>query len=303
MLSAIANSPASRQVVRFFSHRAAWLRTALARRSWLLWPPNSCGPRSRRRWCRCATACELATNVYLPDGRRALAGGAHAHAVQQGGRRETRESRSCRTPSRGYVRIVQDCRGKFGSEGVYRAFIDDMEDGYDTVEWAAAQSWSNGKVGMVGGSAMGITANHAAMSGAPHLVCNVVYRRPRQLVSLLGLSGRRVSEEPERGMAAPAGCAAGRRAAADPSRLRRFVPPARHRALLLEDHSRPRSTSAAGTTSSARATSTASSACNNAAGRAGQGEPEAGDGRLRSRQAGRRFASIRPTLGRPAAPI
>ena len=49
-----------------------------------------------------------------------------------------------------------------------------MEDGYDTVEWAAAQPWSNGKVGMIGGSAMGITANHAAMSGAPHLVCNVV---------------------------------------------------------------------------------------------------------------------------------
>ena len=50
-----------------------------------------------------------------------------------------------------------------------------MDDGYDTVEWIATQPWCNGKVGMVGGSAMGITANHAAMSGAPHLVCNVVF--------------------------------------------------------------------------------------------------------------------------------
>ena len=68
---------------------------------------------------------------------------------------------------RGYARVVQDCRGRFASEGEYRAFIDDMDDGYDTVEWIAAQPWSNGKVGMIGGSALGITANHGAMSGAP----------------------------------------------------------------------------------------------------------------------------------------
>lgn len=116
---------------------------------------------------------KLATNVFLPEGsgpspvvitRTPYGKGKAAERVQQ----------ESQYTSRGYVRIVQDCRGKFGSEGSYRAFIDDMDDGYDTVEWAAAQSWSNGKIGMVGGSAMGITANHAAMSGAPHLVCNVV---------------------------------------------------------------------------------------------------------------------------------
>jgi hypothetical protein len=70
----------------------------------------------------------------------------------------------------GYARIVQDVRGRFNSEGKYRPFADDIEDGYDTIEWAAKQPWSNGKVGMVGPSAMGIASNLAAMSGAPHLV-------------------------------------------------------------------------------------------------------------------------------------
>ena len=74
----------------------------------------------------------------------------------------------------GYARVVQDVRGRFKSEGKYRAFIDDMEDGYDTIEWVAKQPWSNGKVGMVGPSAMGIASNLAAMSGAPHLVCAFV---------------------------------------------------------------------------------------------------------------------------------
>jgi len=74
----------------------------------------------------------------------------------------------------GYARVVQDCRGRFKSEGKYRAFVDDMEDGYDTVEWIAKQPWSNGKVGMVGTSAMGITTNLAAMAGPPHLLAAFV---------------------------------------------------------------------------------------------------------------------------------
>jgi hypothetical protein len=49
----------------------------------------------------------------------------------------------------GYARVVQDSRGKGKSQGKYAAFVDDMEDGYDTVEWIAKQPWSNGKVGMV----------------------------------------------------------------------------------------------------------------------------------------------------------
>ena len=74
----------------------------------------------------------------------------------------------------GYVRVLQDSRGKGKSEGVYRPFADDVEDGYDTIEWMAKQPWSNGKVGMSGISAMAIATYNAAMSGAPHFVAAFV---------------------------------------------------------------------------------------------------------------------------------
>jgi dipeptidyl aminopeptidase/acylaminoacyl peptidase len=64
----------------------------------------------------------------------------------------------------GYAFVVQDVRGKGHSEGFYEAFVNDMADGFDTVEWVAKQPWSNGKVGMVGASALGITSNLAAIA-------------------------------------------------------------------------------------------------------------------------------------------
>jgi predicted acyl esterase len=78
----------------------------------------------------------------------------------------------------GYARVAQDVRGKFKSEGKYAAFINDMEDGYDTIEWIAKQPWSNGKVGMYGPSAMGITQNEAALANPPHLVAAFVQVAP-----------------------------------------------------------------------------------------------------------------------------
>jgi uncharacterized protein len=78
----------------------------------------------------------------------------------------------------GYVFVMQDVRGKGKSDGFYEAFVPDLEDGYDTVEWVAKQPWSNGKVGMVGASALGITSNLAAMAAPPHLVAAFVIVAP-----------------------------------------------------------------------------------------------------------------------------
>jgi uncharacterized protein len=71
---------------------------------------------------------------------------------------------------RGYVYVYQDVRGRHESEGKWEPFRDDIEDGYDTIEWAASQPWSNGKVGMQGGSYLGHVQWRAAMSKPPHLV-------------------------------------------------------------------------------------------------------------------------------------
>ena len=70
----------------------------------------------------------------------------------------------------GYAVVIQDTRGRFASEGAFYAFRDDINDGYDTVEWAAVQPWSSGKVGMYGASYVGATQWLAALARPPHLV-------------------------------------------------------------------------------------------------------------------------------------
>lgn len=86
-----------------------------------------------------------------------------------------------RYTSHGYAFVVQDVRGKGRSQGFYQAFADDIPDGYDTVEWVAKQPWSNGKVGITGGSALGITSNLAAIAAPPHLVAAYVIVAPTDL--------------------------------------------------------------------------------------------------------------------------
>ena len=81
-----------------------------------------------------------------------------------------------RAAARGYVVIAQDVRGRFTSEGEWYPFKNESLDGYDTVEWAATLPYSNGKVGMFGGSYVGATQYLAAISKPPHLagICPTV---------------------------------------------------------------------------------------------------------------------------------
>jgi len=69
----------------------------------------------------------------------------------------------------GYVLVIQDCRGTGASEGEYHQFVNDAEDGYDTVEWVASQPWCDGNVGMCGLSYLGATQMLAAIMRPPHL--------------------------------------------------------------------------------------------------------------------------------------
>ena len=81
----------------------------------------------------------------------------------------------------GYVYAVQDQRGRFRSQGEYRPHENEIRDGYDTVEWIAVQAWSNGRVGMTGGSALGIAGNLAAAADPPHLRAAYFSVAPRSL--------------------------------------------------------------------------------------------------------------------------
>lgn len=71
----------------------------------------------------------------------------------------------------GYVVAVADIRGKGASYGARRGFQDRTEamDGYDLVEWLAAQDYSTGNVGMVGCSYLGGTTTHVASTAPPSL--------------------------------------------------------------------------------------------------------------------------------------
>jgi hypothetical protein len=71
---------------------------------------------------------------------------------------------------RGYVYVYPDVRGRHESEGVWEPFFNEARDGYDTVEWAAKQPWSNGKVAMEGGSYLGQNQWRTAEVAPPSLV-------------------------------------------------------------------------------------------------------------------------------------
>jgi putative CocE/NonD family hydrolase len=73
----------------------------------------------------------------------------------------------------GYAYVAVDVRGRGKSEGEWRAFVNDGQDGHDIIEWAAAQPWSTGKVGTTGLSYMGWTQWATAAERPPHLACMV----------------------------------------------------------------------------------------------------------------------------------
>lgn len=75
-----------------------------------------------------------------------------------------------RTAVEGWVVVVNDMRGGFASDGEFDPFFHDAQDGYDVVEWCAAQPWSDGRVGMFGSSAPGFMQLLAASERPPHLV-------------------------------------------------------------------------------------------------------------------------------------
>lgn len=74
-----------------------------------------------------------------------------------------------RAAAAGYSVFIQDVRGRFKSEGEFVPITHEGADGFDTVEWAAAQPWSNGRVGMYGSSYMAATQLQAATESPPHL--------------------------------------------------------------------------------------------------------------------------------------
>ena len=128
----------------------------------------------------------LRANVHLPD--PLPAGGAPALVTRTAYGKDTGLAIGAdldRLVARGYAVVVQDKRGRFASDGAYTLLRDDGDgslgpgaeghsDGYDTVEWIAAQPWCDGRVGAFGLSYLGYAAMGAAITAPPHLAAGVV---------------------------------------------------------------------------------------------------------------------------------
>src|ERR1700738_4799396 len=97
----------------------------------------------------------------LPYGKDLLLGGSVLDPVQ--------------AARRGYVVIVQDTRGRFASEGEFRPFETEAEDGVDTIAWAAGLPFADGQVGMFGASYFGFTQWAAATNSPPALKAMVPF--------------------------------------------------------------------------------------------------------------------------------
>ena len=92
----------------------------------------------------------LAADIYLPIGERPFPVLLQRTPYNKSGGRRDGEYFA----ARGYAVVFQDTRGRYASEGDFRFLLDDgwgqHQDGYDTVEWIASQSWCNGNVGTFG---------------------------------------------------------------------------------------------------------------------------------------------------------
>ncbi|MBV8866208.1 MAG: CocE/NonD family hydrolase, partial [Acidobacteriaceae bacterium] len=70
---------------------------------------------------------------------------------------------------RGYAVVIEDVRGRYGSQGVFQAIEQEGPDGSDTINWIAEQRWSNSRIVMAGGSYLGMVQWWAAIQDNPHL--------------------------------------------------------------------------------------------------------------------------------------
>ena len=72
---------------------------------------------------------------------------------------------------RGYAVVWQDCRGRYGSEGSFTKYVNEAEDGYDSMVWLSRQPWNAGRVGTMGLSYAAHTQMAMACLNPPGLAC------------------------------------------------------------------------------------------------------------------------------------
>lgn len=129
----------------------------------------------------------LATDVYRPlaaDGSPSASlavilertpydksGISRSEITAQDPRPLSRKELACYFAAHGFAVVMQDCRGRYRSEGEFRKYLSEAEDGYDTLAWLLRQDWCDGKVGTMGLSYGAHTQCALACLDPPGLAC------------------------------------------------------------------------------------------------------------------------------------
>lgn len=106
--------------------------------------------------------CRLAADVYFPDdgsGRHPVLlertpynklGTNHGDRSKADPVAHSKPDIAAMFARAGYIYVIQDCRGRYASEGGFTKYVNESEDGADTVEWLMRQPWCNGRIGTLG---------------------------------------------------------------------------------------------------------------------------------------------------------
>jgi predicted acyl esterase len=131
--------------------------------------PAPLDPRAQQEMVPMRDGVRLATDVYLPSGSGPFPAVLVRLPYDKNGRYTWMPFLASHFIARGYAFLPQDVRGKFRSEGEPLAFVNEVPDGYDAIDWITRQPWSNGDVGMWGDSYYGFTQWAAVASRHPAL--------------------------------------------------------------------------------------------------------------------------------------
>lgn len=86
----------------------------------------------------------------------------------------TREALARAMAHAGYIVVMQDCRGRYCSQGSFTKYVNEANDGSDTLEWLQTQPWCNGSIGTMGMSYGAHTQSALAALNPPGLKCMVL---------------------------------------------------------------------------------------------------------------------------------
>ena len=117
-----------------------------------------------------ADGIEIAVDVMLPEGEGPFPTVLISTPYERG-RHATKPGGYLRLVGYGYALVTMDIRGRNDSDGEWQPWVKDTEDSYRVIQWLADQSWSTGKVGMVGGSYVALTQWWAIAGHPPNLAC------------------------------------------------------------------------------------------------------------------------------------